>query len=120
MSDGYGRRLRLLRWRLRVRWEWFVTRHFRYRGENLVGRDVPDVGECHRQYVEGHSCPQDDGSHQHEWVRCVVTNKRGERTGEAYRCRICGGRKCDMDCNERRHHLGPHHQDDGTLRMVGK
>lgn len=114
----YQHRLRALRWRLRIRWSWWVARRFRYRGQYLVGRNVPDVAECHSTYVKGHTCAQHDGSHVHQWVRCVVTHKDGTHPQEAHRCTVCGARKCDMDCTERRHHVGPHHEA-GGYRMVG-
>lgn len=111
--------LRRLRWRLRTRWGWWFARTFHYRGQHLVGRDVPDVAECHRTYDPSHSCAQHDGSHQHRWVWCAITNKGKHGPRWAWRCLDCGGRKCDMDCSERRHHKGPHHESTG-YRMVGQ
>lgn len=108
-----------VRWELRRRWQPFVTRHFRYRGMALVGRDVPDVPECHQTYRPEHSCAQHDGSHVHAWVRCIVVTKMGTNPQEATRCKVCGARKCDSPvCTERRHHRGPHHEATG-YRMVG-
>lgn len=102
----------------RIRFEWWRVKTFGYRGQYLVGRDVPDVAECHSQFREGHACPQDDGLHVHRWVPCVVTHKDGTHPQEAHRCLDCGARKCDMACSERRHHVGPHHEASG-FRMVG-
>jgi hypothetical protein len=64
----------------------------------------PIVGECHRRFEPGHSCPQHD-PHQHDWVAWLdapawVTSG----PGTPVRCRLCGGRKCDMDpCTRLRH-----------------
>lgn len=99
--------------------------------ENLpvVGVDLPDVPECygHVRRVNGipepdpfTSCPQCDGRHHHEWVDCLVVYGHGERSDLAHRCDICGGRRCDVDCMERRHHRGPHMSPTGELRPVGK
>ncbi len=99
----------MLRWRLHTRWSWWKARTFGYRGQILVGRDVPNVDECHDQHQPGHSCPQHDGMHFHHWVRCVVTDKLGAHPQDATRCTICGGRKCDMPgCLALRHHRGEH------------
>jgi hypothetical protein len=90
----------------------------------IVGRDIPDVMECHGHrggpLLEPRTCPQCDGSHDHAWVQCIVLDKAGTLIGEATRCRICGGRKCDDHlCRERRHHRGPHIDWNGRLRRVG-
>lgn len=68
----------------------------------------PDVMECHwpaRTLVEqGHTCPQCDGSHDHEWVAGPPVP-----SGTPVRCKHCGGRKCDLSsCLLRRHHRGDH------------
>jgi len=83
----------------------------------LVGRDLPDVQECYGHREEPWACPQCDGSHKHEWVRCLVVH--GDYPDIAQRCRICGGRACDMACIERRHHRGPHIAPNGAMRQVG-
>jgi hypothetical protein len=91
----------------------------------VVGRgqpgDPPLAAECHGHtppklggvYLQ--DCLQCDGRHRHEWVECVVPSGQ-----IAFRCVFCGGRKCDMDCIERRHHAGPHLSPEGKIRMVGK
>lgn len=89
----------------------------------------PVVGECHYPAPslvrQNHTCPQCDGSHDHEWVAWRDApgirpdlGEEGERSrvvgkesgpGVPVRCRTCGGRKCDVnDCRARRHHAGPH------------
>lgn len=92
----------------------------------IVGRDLPDVMECHGHWNERQqgnplaSCSQCDGSHEHAWVRCLVLDKAGSLIDVATRCRVCGGRKCDDHlCCERRHHAGPHMNWNGRLRRVG-
>lgn len=91
----------------------------------VLGVDVPDRQECygnHRTpsaialYGDVWACPQCDGRHAHVWVRVWVPEHRDH----AWRCRECGGRRCDVDCMERRHHQGPHMAPDGSLRPVGK
>ena len=84
----------------------------------VVGRDLPDVPECfgHKELTE--SCPQCDGSHRHQWRRCLVV--QGDSFDIARRCLVCGGRACDVACIERRHHAGPHIAPNGRVRMVGK
>jgi hypothetical protein len=85
----------------------------------VVGRDLPDVMECYglASHRDGGTCAQCDGSHHHEWVRCLVVH--GDRPDIARRCRICGGRGCDAACIERRHHRGPHIAPNGAMRQVG-
>jgi len=94
----------------------------------VVGLDLPDDLECygnHRTksaitlYGDVSSCAQCDGRHAHQWVDCLVVYKDG-RNNLAHRCRVCGGRQCDVECMERRHHAGPHLSPDGELRPVGK
>lgn len=82
----------------------------------IVGRDVPDVRECygHREPLD--FCDQCDGGHRHEWVKALVL----EAQDFAWRCRVCGTRRCDVTCNERRHHCGPHIAPNGRLRQVGR
>jgi hypothetical protein len=88
----------------------------------VVGRgqpgDPPEVPECHGHNTAPFGCLQCDGSHRHEWVECWLQTFRG--LVSVNRCVFCGARKCDMDCIERRHHVGPHISPDGKLRMVGK
>lgn len=85
----------------------------------VVGRDLPDVGECfgHHSRRGAQSCPQCNGGHRHEWVDCLVVH--GGHPAVARRCRICGGRACDVACIERRHHKGPHIAPNGIMRQVG-
>lgn len=71
----------------------------------------PDVQECYwpaRGLVEqGHTCAQCDGSHDHVWV----SGPEVPYGGVPVRCRICGGRKCDMPaCRLRRHHPEDHEE----------
>jgi len=90
--------------------------------ETDVGAPWPIVSECHYPApslaAQGHQCPQCDGSHAHHWVAWhdapqaftgwSVTGKVGG-PGLPVRCRVCGGRKCDMSsCLLRRHHGGDH------------
>lgn len=85
----------------------------------VVGREIPDVGECHL-HRDGSSCAQCDGRHQHEWRRCVVLAKGGGFVGDATRCRICGARKCDNHgCQSRRHHQDAHVYASGRIEAVG-
>ena len=101
------KRLRLLRRRIAERYAWPDL--------VVVGREIPDVGECH-VHRDGGSCAQCDGSHAHLWRRCVVLAKGGGFIGSATRCEVCGGRKCDVPaCKERRHHLSPHMAHNGTV-----
>lgn len=77
----------------------------------------PLVMECH---VGDDNCPQCDGSHEHEWVewkqapkvagtRQTVVIDKMSGPGVPVRCRVCGGRKCDLPaCLLRRHHGGSH------------
>lgn len=82
----------------------------------IVGRDLPDVPECHG-HREG-TCRQCDGSHRHRWRKVLVVC--GSDFDVARRCLDCGGRQCDVACLERRHHQGPHIAPNGTLRQVGR
>lgn len=74
----------------------------------------PIVWECHSntKYHPGHSCPQSDGSHVHDWIAWhnpdpVILHVSGP--GLPVRCKVCGGRKCDMPtCRLRRHHGEDH------------
>jgi hypothetical protein len=85
----------------------------------VVGRDIPDVGECH-VHRDGSTCAQCDGSHVHEWSECVVLNKNGGFIGKANRCRVCGARKCDnAGCQGRRHHEDAHIYASGRVQAVG-
>jgi hypothetical protein len=86
----------------------------------IVGRDLPDVRECYgaASHRDGGVCSQCDGSHKHEWIRCLVIH--GDVPAVARRCRICGGRACDVSCIERRHHRGPHIAPNGAMREVGR
>lgn len=74
----------------------------------------PVVRECHYPapslVAVGHTCPQCDGSHDHDWVGWPDAPRRVTGgPGLAVRCRVCGGRKCDhAACRLRRHHRGPH------------
>jgi hypothetical protein len=69
----------------------------------------PLVGECHSKHLEGHLCSQCDGSHEHQWV--AWPDAPNARYGLPVRCRICGGRKCDVAaCRLRRHHLEDHEE----------
>ena len=101
----------------------------------IVGEDLPDVGECygHVKRTNGvpepdpfTTCGQCDGRHRHQWTECLVLTKgsksliAGTLIGHARRCLVCGGRQCDAECLERRHHAGPHMAPDGSLRPVGK
>lgn len=74
----------------------------------------PLVYECHSRYKEGHTCPQSDGSHEHEWVAWpdFIPSVLGiVGPGIPVRCKTCGGRKCDMShCRLRRHHVGDDHE----------
>ena len=84
----------------------------------------PIVGECHwpapSLVRQGHTCPQCDGSHEHEWVAwhdAPSNGAGGSVTGKSsgpgipVRCRACGGRKCDVDnCRLRRHHREEHEE----------
>lgn len=118
-ENGESRSFRQRLYPWRIRFAWWRARRFGYRGQYLVGRDVPDVPECHATLRPDHSCPQHDGSHLHRWVPCVVTYKDGTHPQDAHRCTVCGGRKCDVPaCTERRHHVGPHHEATG-YRLVG-
>ena len=68
----------------------------------------PEVDECHwpapTLVAAGHTCLQCDGSHEHQWVAGPPTP-----AGIPVRCRVCGGRKCDMAaCRLRRHHQEDH------------
>ena len=73
----------------------------------------PIVWECHQRFKDGHRCPQSDGSHDHIWAAWenpdpAVLTVVGP--GVPVRCRVCGGRKCDMPrCRLRRHHVGEPH-----------
>ena len=95
----------------------------------IVGRDLPEASECygHVRRVNGipepdpfTSCPQCDGRHDHRWTECLVVDKRGENPAHARRCWLCGGRQCDAECVERRHHAGPHLSPAGEFRPVGR
>lgn len=100
---------------LRRRW----SERYAFPGLVVVGREITDVGECYL-HRDDSTCAQCDGSHQHEWRRCVVLNKQGGFVGEATRCRICGGRKCDnVGCRGRRHHRDAHVYESGRVRAVG-
>lgn len=88
----------------------------------------PDVDECRgssrQQMLQGHSCAQCDGSHEHQWAtwRAIPEgHPLSYGPGLPVRCKVCGGRKCDRDhCWERRHHSGPHVDIDGkVLGQVG-
>lgn len=78
----------------------------------------PDVSECYYPapslVAAGHTCPQCDGSHDHEWVAWHdvphgAYKRDGKPRGLPVRCRVCGGRKCDRPtCPLRRHHGGDH------------
>lgn len=78
----------------------------------------PIVGECFSSHRPDHSCPQCDGSHDHQWVAwhdapqvSRGTSVTGGHSGPGLpvRCTVCGGRKCDMSaCMLRRHHGGDH------------
>lgn len=104
------KKLRLLRRRLAERYAWPDL--------VVVGRQVPDVMECHI-HPSGETCPQCDGFHAHQWRECVVLAKGGHFSGVAHRCDICGGRKCDVRaCKERRHHRSPHMAHNG--RILGR
>ncbi len=85
----------------------------------VVGRQIPDVGECY-VHRDGGTCAQCDGRHQHQWRRCVVLAKGGGFIGSATRCEACGARRCDMSCSGRRHHADAHVYADGTVEQVGK
>jgi hypothetical protein len=76
------------------------------------------------------TCPQCDGSHRHRWLAwhqapqvapgtsCVV---QMSGPGLPVRCAQCGTRKCDDPvCTERRHHRGPHHGLDDSVRGIGE
>ena len=90
----------------------------------------PVVGECHG-HRDGSTCLQCDGSHDHEWAAwrgaprvegLLGTSVVGGHSGPGIpvRCRICGGRKCDVPvCVSRRHHLDPHTTIDGEFYKVG-
>ena len=100
----------------------------------VLGHTVPEVEECygtgrdvpHRIYgpdgtwTGGYHdfCDQCRGDHRHEWVSVKVQH---HPSGEvmASRCHVCGGRKCDLDCIERRHHRGPHQSPEGVFTPVG-
>lgn len=95
----------------------------------VVGVDLPEVGECYGHVRKAYgatmpdpftTCDQCDGRHRHEWVHALVLDKWGVVIGDAWRCRLCGGRRCDVECNERRHHRGPHLSPAGDFRPVGK
>lgn len=89
---------------------------------NTAAPPFPVVNECHYPapslVAAGHSCPQCDGSHDHAWVAWKAAPGNGaggsvvggmSGPGLAVRCRICGGRKCDLPaCLLRRHHGGDH------------
>lgn len=90
---------------------------------NIVGRDLPDVWECYgaatHRHTETSHCTQCDGSHKHDWVRCLVLN--GYYPAIATRCLVCGGRKCDnSSCSGRRHHSDAHIYANGLVQEVGK
>lgn len=80
----------------------------------------PVVGECFERHEPGHSCPQHDGSHEHlfvAWREAPQTTPEGGTSvvagrsgpGLPVRCRVCGGRKCDMpSCRLIRHHPDDH------------
>lgn len=87
----------------------------------------PIVNECHwpapSLVKQNHSCPQCDGSHEHEWIAWHdAPHPASDPTGSSLvgrtsgpgipvRCRICGGRKCDIDaCRLRRHHREEHEE----------
>ncbi len=85
----------------------------------VVGRQIPDVGECHL-HRDGSTCAQCDGRHQHKWRRCVVLAKGGGFIGVATRCWVCGARKCDNEgCQGRRHHRDAHVYTSGRIEKVG-
>lgn len=74
----------------------------------------PLVWECHSDTVlhPDHRCPQSNGSHDHQWVAWhhpipSILGLTGP--GIPVRCKVCGGRKCDLStCMLRRHHGGDH------------
>lgn len=77
----------------------------------------PIAAECRypapRLIAEGHQCPQCDGSHVHIWLvwRTPDPEVLGVSTTGALpvRCKVCGGRKCDVrNCSLRRAHGEPH------------
>lgn len=98
-------------WRLRVR----VRRWW-----DLKRAPWPVVGECHL-HRDGSTCPQCDGSHEHEWVAWPqAPSWIASGGGVPVRCRVCGARKCDnANCTSRRHHRDPHIGYDGSILKVG-
>lgn len=79
----------------------------------------PVVNECHWPALtlvkQQHTCSQCDGSHDHQWVGWHDVDSKVTRFADGaavpVRCRICGGRKCDMPtCFLRRHHRGDHEE----------
>lgn len=73
----------------------------------------PVVWECYYPapslVKQNHTCPQCDGSHDHEWV--AWHDAPEVAPGIPVRCRTCGGRKCDMPtCRLRRHHIEDHEE----------
>lgn len=84
------------------------------------GAPWPLVWECHSNSVlhPDHTCGQTDGSHDHLWVAWktvptvapgIALVNRQSGPGIPVRCKVCGGRKCDVDtCLLRRHHGGDH------------
>lgn len=94
-------------------------------GETRTPPPWPIVSECHYPapslVKQGHSCPQCDASHDHEWAAwhdAPQADPYGHGTtvtggssgpGIPVRCVTCGGRKCDLgSCLLRRHHRGDH------------
>jgi hypothetical protein len=90
----------------------------------VVGRDVPDAGECFgyadtaaaRKLHPNLTCKQCDGGHSHIWTDCLVLPNMDSAT----RCSTCGARKCDVPiCISRRHHRDSHILNDGSTYQVG-
>lgn len=97
----------------------------RTQSEQIPGAPWPVVSECYGEVShrkdEQKSCPQCDGSHEHEWI---AWHDRPDSFfgpyGVPVRCRVCGGRKCDhANCLNRRHHRDPHVGYDGSVEKVG-
>lgn len=115
------------RWRLQLKLErrflpdWKQMLNETY----VVGRDLPDVPECYGYNAKSPAamvlhpsevCAQCDGSHEHEWryALCLINE------AFAYRCLVCGARKCDnLGCQSRRHHQDAHIMWSGAVKAVG-
>ena len=86
---------------------------------------MPDVTECYGYNADSPAamklhpdptCSQCDGGHEHKWRNTLILSSRDF----AYRCVVCGARKCDnYSCKSRRHHQDAHVMWNGEVRVVG-